>query len=249
MPRGRRFLEDGYAYHVLNRGNRKQVIFKKPGDYRAFLRILLEANARFAMPLCALCVMNNHFHLVVWPDSARSISAYMHWILSAHVQRYHLHYGIRGTGHLYQDRYKAFPIQDARHMYTVMRYVEANPLRAGLLINAEHWKWSSLALRRQPDWKDILANENKVALPEDWPAIVNQGVPTEELRMIRNCTRKGDPFGDPDWIAELTKKVKRDRPLKGTVPLKGPSPSFTATSMSAGLRLDPRQDRSNSESR
>jgi putative transposase len=224
MPRGRRFLVDGHAYHVLNRGNRKQVIFHKPGDYRAFLKILLEANARFAMPICGLCVMNNHFHLVLWPDCARSISAYMHWVLNAHVHRYHLHYGIRGTGHLYQDRYKAFPIQDERHLYTVMRYVEANPLRAGLLTNAEHWQWSSLSLRRKPEWQEILRHDDKVVLPEDWLAVVNEGAPTEELKAIRNCAQKGEPFGDPEWIAKLTKNEKGDRLLKGTVPLKHLSP-------------------------
>ena len=206
MPRGRRYLIDGHAYHLLNRGNRKQAIFHKAEDYQAFLAILAEGSKRFDMPLCALCVMKNHFHIVVWPDCAKSISAYMHWVLNVHVHRYHLHYSLKGLGHLYQDRYKAFPIQDYRHLFTVMRYVEANPLRARLVDAAEQWRWSSMSLRSVPEWKQLLTNGGKLTLPDDWTAIVNDVIPGEDLQAVRMCTRRNDPFGDPEWIAKLVKK-------------------------------------------
>lgn len=206
MPRQRRFLLDGHAYHLLNRGNRKQTIFQKPADYWAFLSILAEAATRFPVPLLAACLMRNHWHLVVWPTEAASISAYMHWVLNAHVHRYHRHYGLTGLGHLYQDRYKAFPIQDDRHLYTVMRYVEANPLRARLINRAEDWEWSSLTLRDDPDWREILTNGDRVRLPEDWLSIVNDALPGGDLESLRTCSRTGDPFGDPEWMAKVRRK-------------------------------------------
>jgi putative transposase len=209
MPRHRRLLLDGYAYHLLNRGNRKQIIFHKPADYRAFLSILVEANHRFRVPLCALCLMRNHWHMVVWPDEAATISAYMHWVLNAHVHRYNRHYNLTGLGHLYQDRYKAFPIQDRRHMYTVMRYVEANPLRARLIDQAELWEWSSLSLRDKPGWRDILTNEDRIKLPEGWPSLVNESLPPDDLKGLRTCARKSDPFGDPEWIETVSRKRKK----------------------------------------
>ena len=206
MPRHRRLLLNGCAHHLLNRGNRKQTIFHKPADYSAFLSILIEANGRFQMPICALCVMRNHWHLVVWPDEAASISAYMHWVMNAHVHRYHRHYKLTGLGHLYQDRYKAFPIQDDRHMYTVMRYVEANPIRANLIDRAERWEWSSLRLRAQPEWKGILANGNRIQLPENWTTFVNEGLPSDDLKALRTCARKGEPFGEAEWIEQVRRK-------------------------------------------
>ena len=206
MPRGRRRLIDGYAYHLLNRGNRKQAIFHKADDYQAFLGILAEASQRFSMPLCAVCVMKNHFHIVVWPECARSISEYMHWLLNVHVHRYNLHYGLKGLGHLYQDRYKAFPIQDYRHLFTVMRYVEANPLRANLVDAAENWRWSSISLRNDPAWQRVLTVGERFRLPEDWTAIVNGVIPGEDLHAVRRCAQRNDPFGDPEWIAKVVKK-------------------------------------------
>ena len=203
MPRHRRLLLDGHAYHLLNRGNRKVAIFRKDDDYQAFLSILHEASARFAMPLCGLCLMQTHFHLVVWPANAASISAYMHWLLNAHVHRYHLHYGLTGLGHLYQDRYKSFPVQDERYLFTVLRYVEANPVRAGLTRRAEDWAWSSIALRRTPHWREVLANGDRLRLPPNWTTLVNEGIEEADLHALRGCARRGHPYGDVDWIERV----------------------------------------------
>lgn len=203
MPRHRRLLLNGPAYHLLNRGNRRSAIFNKAEDYQAFLAILHEATVRFAMPLCGVCLMQNHFHLVVWPDNALSISAYMHWLLNAHVHRYHRHYALTGLGHLYQDRYKSFPIQDERYLFTVMRYVEANPLRAGLTRRAEDWAWSTLRMRRQAVWQDVLANGERLQLPPNWVTLVNEGIEQADLQALRSCARRGHPYGDLEWTERV----------------------------------------------
>ena len=131
MPRPRRVTPAGYCYHVLNRGNARQRVFHKEADYQAFLRLFNEAQDRCAMRLLAYCLMPNHFHLVLWPHGDGDVSRWMQWIQTTHVRRYHEHY--HTTGHVWQGRFKAFPIQEGDHLLTVLRYVERNPFRAGLV--------------------------------------------------------------------------------------------------------------------
>ncbi|HUG89208.1 MAG TPA: transposase, partial [Planctomycetaceae bacterium] len=85
----------------------------------------------------------NHFHLVLWPHKDGDLSRWMQWLLTAHVRRYHRHYG--GSGHVWQGRFKAFPIQQDEHLLSVLRYVERDALRVGLVRRAEDWPWGSLA--------------------------------------------------------------------------------------------------------
>src|SRR5271165_906685 len=91
---------------------------------------------------CQWLGMTNHFHLVLWPRADGDLSRWMHWLLTTHVRRYLRHY--RHSGHVWQARFKAFPIQQDEHFLTVVRYVERNPLRAGLVERAQDWRWSSL---------------------------------------------------------------------------------------------------------
>ena len=98
VPRSCRQTGPECVHHAVNRGNRKTAIFHKPGDYKAFLRVLAQAKTRFEMRILAFCLMRNHWHLVLWPDRQEAISAFMHWLTSTHVRRYHLHYDLVGTG-------------------------------------------------------------------------------------------------------------------------------------------------------
>ena len=97
------------VYHVFNRGNARAEVFHKPDDYATFLKLLSEANERLSMRLVGYCLMLNHFHLVAWPREDGDLSRWMQWLLTAHVRRYHRHY--HGSGHVWQGRFKAFPIQ------------------------------------------------------------------------------------------------------------------------------------------
>src|SRR6266511_1948634 len=142
MPRTARASAGGYCYHILNRGNGRAAVFHKDEDYRAFVRLIAEAFRRRPMRVLAYCLMPNHFHLALWPFGDGDLSTWMQWLLTAHVRRYHRHY--HSSGLVWQGRFKAFPIQEDAHLLSVLRYIERNPLRAGLVARAEDWGWSSL---------------------------------------------------------------------------------------------------------
>ncbi|MBT1072984.1 REP-associated tyrosine transposase [Pelotalea chapellei] len=141
MPRIARALADNCCYHLINRGNGQQQVFHKDGDYRAFIDLLLHARTKYAVKLQAWCLMPNHFHLLVQPEQADQLNKCMQWLMTSHVRRYHAHYGT--SGHVWQGRYKSFIVQEDDHLLTVARYIEANPVRAGLSATASQWPWSS----------------------------------------------------------------------------------------------------------
>ena len=112
--------------------------------YQAFLKAIAHACVEIPMPVLAYCLMPNHFHLVVLPANDGDLSVWMHWLQNTHVRRYHKHHGT--SGHVWQGRFKAFPIQEDGHLLTVLRYVERNPVRAKLVRLAQRWPWSSARL-------------------------------------------------------------------------------------------------------
>jgi putative transposase len=114
-------------------------LFQKDGDYEAFERVLTLALKKYPIRLLAYCVMPNHWHMVLWPREDGELSAFLRWLTLTHSMRWHTHYHTTGTGHLYQNRFKSFPIEADDHLYTVLRYVERNALRANLVKRAEDW--------------------------------------------------------------------------------------------------------------
>lgn len=204
MPRIRRIFPPGAAHHVINRGNNRRTIFHKDGDYKAFLRLMAEAQQRHPMKIISYCVMSNHFHFELWPEEEFAIPAYMTWLMNAHVRQYHQHYETCGMGHIYQGRYKNFPIQSDGHLLTVWKYIEANPLRAHLVGRAEHWRWSSLSDDVSIDRPELC--EGPVARTGNWSAWVNDALPPDDLKAIRKCVRRGSPYGDDAWAKEVAEK-------------------------------------------
>ena len=198
MPRRLRHAAGGYVYHVLNRAVGRATIFQKPADYDAFLRVLAQAHEWIPVPLLAYCVMPNHWHLVLWPERDGELSEYMRWLTVTHTQRWHAHYQTQGTGPLYQGRFKSFPIAEDEHYLTVVRYVERNPLRAGLVARAANWRWSSLGQTNLMLESPLLV-EGPVARPKDWLARVDQPETQTELEALRRSITRGAPFGGEDW--------------------------------------------------
>ena len=201
MPRTARASVGGYCYHVLNRGNARAEVFHRPGDYEAFLDTLAEASIRIPMRTLAYCLMPNHFHLVLRPHGDGDLSRWMHWLLTAHVRRYFRCHG--SSGHIWQGRFKAFPVQDDAHLRTLLRYVERNPLRAGLVARAEHWPWSSLG---RPVGPPTLHPD---PIPRDaaWVDFVNAAMTDPECDAIRLCLRRSAPYGSDAWTRRTAERL------------------------------------------
>ena len=162
MPRPPRADEANGLYHALNRGNSRAEIFRKEEDYAAFERILGEGLSKYDVDIYAYQLMPNHWHLVLRPNRDGAMSQYLRWVTATHTMRYHAHYHTSGEGHVYQGRFKSFPIQDDGHFFTVCRYVERNALRAEFVKRAEAWRWGSL-------WRWLQSSEPLPTLLSPWP--------------------------------------------------------------------------------
>ena len=206
MPRTARASAAGYSYHVLNRGNARAQVFHKEGDYEAFLDAISEAGLRVPMRLLGYCLMPNHFHLVLWPRGDGDLSRWMHWLLTTHVRRYIAHY--HSSGHVWQGRFKAFPIEEDPHLLTVLRYVERNALRANLVARAEQWRWCSLwrrATRKPPEGPAL--SPWPIERPSGWTRRVNAALSPAEEEAIRRAIQRGQPFGDMAWQVKTAQRL------------------------------------------
>jgi len=195
------------VYHVLNRANGRFKIFRKNKDFEAFETILEEAKTKYPMRILSYCLMPNHWHLVLYPYKDNDLSSFMHWVSLAHTQRWHAHYQNIGTGHLYQGRYKSFPVQSDSHFLQLVRYVERNAKRAALVEKAEDWRWSSL-------WRRVNGNNKQKELLDVWPvpagnylSWINKPQPKEEIEIIRFHLKRGRPYGEEGWTCDIAKKL------------------------------------------
>ncbi len=220
MPRKPRIIQPNHIYHVLNRSNARLTIFRTPEDYAAFERTLLQAHERFPLRILAYVLMPNHFHLVLWPKRGQeqTLSNFMRWLQLTHTQRHHAFHHTAGTGHLYQGRFKSFPVQGDHHLRTVCRYVERNPLRAKLVKRAELWPFSSLhrRIRNNDEDRQLLADFPPTApfsLPR-WLATINTPQPEKELAALRQSLQRGAPFGSPDWTTATAKSQNLQHTLR-----------------------------------
>ena len=120
------------VFHVLNRGVGRMRLFTKDGDFEAFERMIEKTLESRPMRICAYCLMPNHWHFVLWPERDGDLGAFMQKLSVTHVRNWQEHRRRVGEGHVYQGRYKSFPIESDTHFYQVARYVERNALRANL---------------------------------------------------------------------------------------------------------------------
>ena len=210
MPRTARASVGGVCYHVLNRGNAKAEVFHTGADYRAFQKLLGEGRERVPMRLLAYCLMPNHFHLVLWPLGDGDLGRWMQWVMTSHVRRYHSHYGT--SGHIWQGRFKAFPIQSDGHLLSVCRYVERNPVRAGLVESADEWPCSSIAAA--PFREVPLLDALPVRRPADWLEYVNKAISHEEVEAVRQSIKRGAPFGHATWVRDIARRLGLESALR-----------------------------------
>ena len=207
MPRQKRLDVAGGIYHALNRGNAREDIFHKEEDYAAFERVLGEGLQRYDVRLFSYTLMPNHWHLVLQPDQDGQMGRMLRWVTATHTLRYHSHYHTAGEGHLYQGRFKSFPVADDEHFLSVCRYVERNPLRAKLVKRAQQWRFGSFyRWSEKADRDPKLLSPWPMRRPPGWIKRVNEPLTKKELESIRQCVDRGRPYGDETWREELANR-------------------------------------------
>ncbi len=225
MPRTPRICPAGEVFHVLNRGVARLTIFEKPEDYDAMMRVLEETWEQVPLPIFSMALMPNHWHFVVQPTTDQQVSEFFRRLTVTHTMRWHAHYHTGGTGHLYQGRFKSFPVEQSDYLLTLMRYVERNPVRANFVKSAEDWKWSSawhrqLKKHQRGTW---LATPVGIKLPRQWKSWVNEPQTIAEVEVIRHCIARGSPLGSETWRLQSAVRLglestlrKHGRPKKET---------------------------------
>lgn len=207
MPRAIRTDVGNYCYHIINRANARLAIFFKETDYFLFEQVLEEAKKKYDMRIIAYILMPNHFHLVLYPKNDGDLAKFMQWLTLTHTQRWHQQKNTRGTGHLYQGRYKSFLIEEDNHLLSVIHYVERNALRAKLIKKAENWKFCSLWRRLYgKDQQKKLLSKWPILEPKDYLSFINIPPSKEEEGKIRLSVLKGKPYGNDDWSMNIIKK-------------------------------------------
>jgi putative transposase len=190
MPRAPRLVLPGLPHHVTQRGNRRQATFFGDADYALYLSLLRFWCARAGTRVWAWCLMPNHVHLILVPameDGLRAALAPAHARYTAEVNRRE---GWRG--HLWQGRFASFAMDEA-HVHACLRYVELNPVRAGLVARPEDWRWSSARahLGLQGDGlTDLAAGRARI---DDWCAFLEQGLAASDWNAIRAAEASGRP--------------------------------------------------------
>ncbi|MBI3817252.1 MAG: transposase [Planctomycetes bacterium] len=162
MPRVSRIATGGTIQHVLNRAVDRETLFKTDLDYAAFESLLFQARNRLGTRVLAYCIMPNHWHLVVAPSKDGELSEFMKWLTGSHSLRWRANHNCYGGGPIYQGRFKSIPVSTDRQFYLVCRYVERNPVKAGLVLRAEDWRWSSA-------WRRASSNSSAASLVDTWP--------------------------------------------------------------------------------
>ncbi|MSR58440.1 MAG: hypothetical protein EXS05_12435 [Planctomycetaceae bacterium] len=213
MGRPHRAATGGEIYHVLNRANARAPIFEDDGDYEAFLRIFAEARERVGMRILAWCLMPNHWHLVLWPVHDGDLSSFTGWLTLTHTQRWHAHRRTTGSGHVYQGRFKSFPVQEDDHFLSVCRYVERNALRAGLVREAEAWRWGSLHAYVHGGGQADLLSPWPIRRSANWVQHVNAVQTEAEVAAIRRAIQRGRPYGEAVWTKRTATRLALETTL------------------------------------
>ena len=182
-------------------------VFQEDADYLAFMTLLEEGRQRTGMRILSFCLMPNHWHMVLWPKKDGDLAAFLGWVSTTHVRRWRQHRETLGAGHLYQGRFKSFPVQRNEQLYRILRYVEGNPRRAQLATRAQTWPFSSLYSGQCPPEHAVTLSAWPVDRPADWPQQVNKNIDPAELNLLHLHVQRSRPFGTDAWIRQTAKRL------------------------------------------
>jgi len=206
MARLARVVVPGVPHHVTQRGNRRQATFFSEADYQAYLELMAEWCGRCGVTVWAYCLMPNHVHLIVEPDSEEGLRRGIGETHRRYSRRINFREGWRG--HLWQGRFASFPM-DERYLMLAARYVELNPVRARLCRLPWQWRWSSAAAHVAGRNDGLVDVAPLLARVEDWRKYLAAGLKVDELALLRQHERTGRPLGGTAFLKRLERKLGR----------------------------------------
>ena len=215
MARQPRFILPGHPHHVIQRGNNKAVIFCSDEDYRFYLEKLVELSARFGCGIHAYVLMTNHVHLLVTPASEDSISKMMQSLGRYYVQ--YFNYMYKRTGTLWEGRYKATLIDSEHYLLTCMRYIELNPVRAGMVDDPGQYPWSSFRCNGMGVPDELITNHTLFSRlgrsakqrHSAYRALFSVSMGDADLETIRKSTNTGWVLGNDKFKEEVSGLLDR----------------------------------------
>lgn len=215
MPRTARVDVANVYSHVINRSNGRLQIFSAPAEYKQFEQILEETQELYPIEIVAYVLMPNHWHFLVAGKTDGAMGRFMHQLTNTHTRRVHAASGTVGQGHLYQGRYKSFLVDSDSYLLTLIKYIERNPVRAGLTKRAEAWQRGS-AWRRMhgTEQQRALLSASPTPLPEPYLDWVNESENIELLKEVRISVNKGAPYGRQTWVDAMVREHKLESTLR-----------------------------------
>lgn len=206
MPRFQRLVVPGYPHHVTQRGVRRQTVFFEESDYKEYLRLAAELLDTSDLSFWAYCLMPNHIHAVVMPGESASLAKYFAPLHRRYARKTNKKHDWRG--HLWQERFFSV-VMDEAHTVAAMRYVELNPVRAGLCKEAQEWKWSSargnLGFAADP----LINRDANNTVIGNWREYLGSDEDSRQLDELRRLTRIGRPDGNDAFVESIELKSGR----------------------------------------
>lgn len=206
MARIARVVVESAPHHVIQRGNRRQKVFFCQQDKQEYLRILKEQAERFGVSLWAYCLMDNHVHLIAVPSKREGLAQAIGETHRRYTRMINFRKGWRG--YLWQGRFSSFVLGPS-YLYYAVRYVERNPVRAGIVRQADEFPYSSAKAHIKGGKDPVISDFYLVHEIKDWRRYLNEADDEERIRIFHKHIATGRPLGNEDFIENLERKLGR----------------------------------------
>ena len=215
MPRAPRLIVEKVPYHIINRGNNRQSLFFNNKDYSFFIKLLKDGKKKYKIRVYGYVLMKNHIHLLIEPLEKSQLSSYLRWVCGKYTQYINRMY--KRTGTLWEGRYKSAIVGSGEYFLKCLRYIEMNPLRAGIIREFGEYRWSSynyyaygikVGLIDENPWYIGLGKDQK-GRQSAYQKFLNETISEEEWKTIREITQKQGVYSDINFKREVEKRVGR----------------------------------------
>ena len=206
MPRFPRIVIPGYPHHVINRGNRRQVVFFSDRDKKIFFDILIREKEKADIAVWAYCFMSNHVHLVAVPEMKNSLGKGIGEAQRKYSRIINMRFDWKG--HLWQERFLSNPMEET-YLYSAVRYIENNPVRAGIVERAEDFFWSSAKAHVYGEDDELLSDFQLTSEIPDWASYLRKKTSESETKLFRSHAQNGLPLGGNEFVDNLERMLGR----------------------------------------